>query len=107
MLYGGDSLLQVMNMSNVWVDAVKTKMQQRQMTQRGLAQAISCHETLICLCFTGRQEVGLSIAQQIEKVLGVPLDLWYASRGRVPHDLTVKYSADQLVTWFERMREEP
>lgn len=93
-------------MSNVWIDAVKAAMQRRQMSQQLLASLVYVNQRAFNHYLHGRRETPFVVAQQIERVLGVPLDLWYASRGCVPDDLRDRYGVAGLAEQFQRMREE-
>jgi plasmid maintenance system antidote protein VapI len=92
-------------MSNAWIDATIAEMQQRQMSKRLLASRIHLTEGAFNHYVHGRRAVPLIVAQQIEQVLGVPMDLWYASRGQVPADLVDRYGIKGLAEQFQRMRE--
>jgi transcriptional regulator with XRE-family HTH domain len=93
-------------MSNSWIDAITAEMQQRQMSRRLLASRIHLTEGAFNHYLHGRRDVPFVVAQHIEQVLGVPLDLWYASRGRVPDDLIDRYGTEGLAQQFQRMRED-
>lgn len=92
-------------MSNNWTHAIKAELRERQMRQQALARQLGISDQyLSTIMRTG--EASFPIAQQIENLLGVSMDLWYASRGRVPEDLIDRYGVKGLAEQFQRMREE-
>lgn len=91
-------------MSNNWIEAVTKEMRDRQMSKRLLASRLHVEEGTLNHYLNERREAPFVVAQSVEEVLGVSLDLWYASRGRVPEDLIDRYGVKGLAEQFQRMR---
>lgn len=89
---------------NNWTNAIKTELRQRRMQQKALALHLGISDQYLSTIMRSG-EASFPIAQQIENLLGVSMDLWYASRGRVPEDLIDRYGVKGLAEQFQRMRE--
>lgn len=88
-----------------WAEEVKIALIRRQMSVSALANNLGVSQPQISNILAGKRDGNHALAQQIENLLGVPLDLWYAVKRRVPDDVAEKYGTEKLAEEFKTLRE--
>jgi gp16 family phage-associated protein len=91
---------------DAWAQEVKIALIRHGMSLSALATHLGVSQPQLSNVLAGKREGNRAMAEHVAALLGVPIDLWYAVKRRVPDDLLDRYGTEELARQFQRMREE-